>query len=652
VTPGWSERQLRALAQIFDTISAPASEGESRRHAELAASALNEVAEPSDLRLLKLLLTMFETSVGSVALAHGTRPFSAMTRTRREQVLMRWADSPLARRRTFFQTVKRLGSFFAYADPGPTGSNPRWAEINYRPVHNEPAQPSAAIARALISVDGEDELTLAADVVIVGSGAGGGLIAARLAEAGRSVLVVEAGPYVAEPDLPTNELAAFDRLYLDHGMTSTDDVGVSILSGAALGGGTLINWTTSIEPPADIRAQWATDYGLAGFDGSKTDADLARLRKELGFAAPPSIGPKDQAILDGCRSLGWEAGPTERDAINCGDCGSCGFGCRSGAKLSGQRRHLADAAAKGARFLPEARVRSVSIKYGRATGVTGHLASGQPFVVAANVVVLAAGALRTPIVLLRSDLRNNRVGRNLRLHPTVVVAAQMHGPVTMWRDTMQAARSLEFREQGIVIESAPGHPGLIALAFPWHGAAAQASMMGDSATFVPFIGICRDTEGGRVRITNSGRARITYRISERDMSTARSALVKLATLARAAGAKRVLALSTPAAWHEISADDGPGWDAYLGRLANFDFAPNRATVFSAHQMGTARAGADPRTSATDPFGRVRRDDRGAVVEGLYVGDASLFPTAVGVNPMVTVMALAARVARAINQDLG
>jgi choline dehydrogenase-like flavoprotein len=136
------------------------------------------------------------------------------------------------------------------------------------------------------------------------------------------------------------------------------------------------------------------------------------------------------------------------------------------------------------------------------------------------------------------------------------------------------------------------------------------------------------------------------------MSTARSALVKLATLARAAGAKRVLALSTPAAWHEISADDGPGWDAYLGRLANFDFAPNRATVFSAHQMGTARAGADPRTSATDPFGRVRRDDRGAVVEGLYVGDASLFPTAVGVNPMVTVMALAARVARAINQDLG
>ena len=557
----------------------------------------------------------------------------------------------MPRRRTFFQTVKRLASFFAYADPGPTGSNPRWEEVEYRPAHNEPVPPADAIVRSLITHDGVGELVLDTDVVIVGSGAGGGLIAARLAESGREVLVVEAGPYVAEPDMPTNELAAFDRLYLDHGMTSTADVGVSILSGAALGGGTLVNWATSIEPPADIRAQWATDYGLTDFDGSETDADLVRLRTELAFRPPPSIGPKDKAIIDGCRSLSWEAGPTERNAVDCADCGSCGFGCRRGSKLSGQRRHLADAAANGARFLTDARVRSVTIQGGRATGVTGRLASGQPFKVTANAVVLAAGALRTPIVLLRSDLRNNRVGRNLRLHPTVVVAAQMPSPVAMWRDTMQASRSLEFRKQGIVIESAPGHPGLIALAFPWQGAAQQASMMRESATFVPLIGICRDTEGGRVRITSSGRARISYRISERDTNTARSALVKLATLARAAGAQRVLALSTPAEWHDLQGVDGAAWDAYLGRLASFDFGANRATVFSAHQMGTARAGADPRTSATDPLGRVRRDERGALVDGLYVGDASLFPTAVGVNPMITVMTLAARVARAVDADL-
>ena len=140
----------------------------------------------------------------------------------------------------------------------------------------------------------------------MGSGAGGGVIASRLAEAGRDVLVVEAGPYVAEPDMPTDELAAFDRLYLDHGMTSSADLAVAILAGSALGGGTLVNWATCIEPPPWIRHEWATEYGLTDFDAVETDADLARLRTELGFCPPPSIGPKDQAILDGAAALGWE----------------------------------------------------------------------------------------------------------------------------------------------------------------------------------------------------------------------------------------------------------------------------------------------------------------------------------------------------------
>jgi choline dehydrogenase-like flavoprotein len=633
MTPGWSERQLRALAAIFATVSEPAYYDEARRHAELAASALNEVAEPADLRRLKLVLTLYGWRLAD------------------ENELRRWATSRLGARRTFFQTVKRLASFFAYADPGPDGANPRWADIEYEPAQNEPTTPNEALASAIITPDdGSTEVVLEANVVIVGSGAGGGLIAARLSDAGRDVLVVEAGQYVAEPELPRDELAAFDRLYLDHGVTSTTDVGVSILSGAALGGGTLINWTTSIAPPADIRAKWATDFGLDGFDGADTDRDLERLRSELAFAPPPSVGPKDQAILDGCHSLGWEAAPTERNAVDCSDCGSCGFGCRRGAKLSGQRRHLADAALKGARFLTGARVISATIENGQVTGVRGTLGAGRTFTVRAKQVVLCAGALRTPIVLLRSNLRNGQVGRNLRLHPTVVVAAKMPTRVAMWRDTMQAARSLEFRKQGIVIESAPGHPGLIALAFPWQGSAQQAEMMRESGEYVPFIGICRDSDAGRIRISGSGRARITYRISEHDIDAARTALVKLATLARAAGAQRILAVATPAQWHDLSPSDASTWDAYLRGLATLDFAPNRATLFSAHQMGTARAGADPRNSATDPEGRVRRDARGSVVEGLYVGDASLFPTAVGVNPMITVMALAARVARAVLAD--
>jgi choline dehydrogenase-like flavoprotein len=214
----------------------------------------------------------------------------------------------------------------------------------------------------------------------------------------------------------------------------------------------------------------------------------------------------------------------------------------------------------------------------------------------------------------------------------------------MWRDTMQAASSTQFLRDGFLIESAPGHPGLIGLAFPWSGSTEFAALMANVDRYAPLIGIVRDSGGGRVTLSRSGRARISYRISGRDAETAREALVAMARLTRAAGAQRVVALGTPAAWHEVAPNDGLAWRGYLDRLARFDFAPNRGSAFSAHQMGTARAGRDPRTSVTDPSGRVR----GA--RDLYVADTSLFPTALGVNPMVTVMALAARVARAIHED--
>jgi len=647
---GWSEREFEAISAIFATFVEPAYEGESARHAALAVEALNEVAEPADLNLLRLLLRAFESPAGSVALAHGRRPFSKLPRERREQILLRWSTSPIARRRTFYQTLKRLACFFAYADPGIAGVNPRWARIGYEPAVEQPLVDPSRVASAIIDVDrwAARPLELSAEVVIVGSGAGGGVIASRLAEAGHDVLVIEAGPYAPERDMPTDELSAFDRLYLDHGMTSSADLAVAILAGAALGGGTLVNWTTCIEPPAWIRHEWATDHGLSDLDGASTDDDLARLHTELGFWSPQSIGPKDEAIFRGAAALGWEASPTQRDADGCGDCGSCGFGCRRGAKLSGQRRHLADAARHGARFLAGARVDRVLMSEGSATGVEG-MAGSRPFGIRARAVVVAAGALRTPAVLLKSGLAHPQIGRNLHLHPTVVVAGLMSEPIRMWRDTLQAARSTQFIRDRILIESAPGHPGLIALAFPWAGDSAMAQLMGDSARLSPLIGIVRDHGSGRVSVSRSGRARIAYRLDGRDASSARLAFVNMARLARAAGAERVVAVGTPGAWFDGGGEQA--WDAYLGRLEHFDMGANRAMVFSAHQMGTARAGADAAASATDPFGRVRRDARGGLLKGLYVGDASLFPTALGVNPMVSVMALAARVARAVDADL-
>ncbi len=169
--------------------------------------------------------------------------------------------------------------------------------------------------------------------------------------------------------MPRTELAAFDRHYLDHGLLTTWDGSVTMLAGTGVGGGTLVNWTTCIDAPASVRAEWEGFHGIEGVTGAPWEADVAAIERELGVAASTHIPPKDAIVLRGARALGWEAEPTRRNADACGDCGSCGFGCPRGTKRSGIRVHLAEAAAAGARIVPDARVTRVIVEGGRAVGV-------------------------------------------------------------------------------------------------------------------------------------------------------------------------------------------------------------------------------------------------------------------------------------------
>jgi len=654
------------LAAVFETFVP----GSAIRRANLAATTLDAVADPDDIGRLRSLLGSFDSRSANLALGLGPVRFRDLSGPRREQLLRHWATSRIGQRRTAYQTLKRLACFLAYADPGPEGANPLWSRIGYR-LSDEPttARPPAV---SLVKLPDEASPTLHADVVVVGSGAGGGLLAAALAEAGRDVLVVEAGSYVAETAMSPLELDGLDRMYLDHGLASTADLGIAILAGATLGGGTTVNWATAFLPPDELRREWTNEHGLEGFDGPETTADLDRLQGDIGFDLPPSMPPKDQLLLAGAAALGWEAGPMLRGASDCGDCGACAFGCRRAAKRCGPRLHLAAASASGARILVDAPVDRVLIEDGRAAGVSAGVrgADGamRPVVIRARQVVVAAGAMRTPALLQASDLGHPAIGQWLRLHPVPVVVGRFPGIVDVWRGTMQGARSLEFRTPGaaqsegpgpahggFIIESAPAHPGLIALAYPWEGTAEHRAAMERARSLAPFIAIVRDRGAGRVQLGRSGRVRVDYQVRDDDARTARRALIEMARLARAAGAREVIALGTPAAtFGSVGAPNeamGPGssagWDAFLQRLSAFDFTPNRGFLFSAHQMGSARAGRDPRTTACDPWGRVRADASGRLVPSLYVADASLFPTASGVNPMVTVMALAWRVVRTV-----
>ena len=179
----------------------------------------------------------------------------------------------------------------------------------------------------------------------------------------------------------------------------------------------------------------------------------------------------------------------------------------------------------------------------------------------------------------------------------------------MWHGPSQATRSLAAIDgvrgrNGYAIESAPGHPGIIALALPWEGAERSADLMRRVGHLAPLIAIARDGGTGRVRATRRRGARIDYRLDRVGVATLRHGLVTMAGIARAAGADEIVAAGTPAAWYR-TADHRPeaasaAFERYLATLGRFDFGPNRATVFSAHQMGTARFGADPKTHACDP----------------------------------------------------
>ncbi|HYL40932.1 MAG TPA: GMC family oxidoreductase N-terminal domain-containing protein, partial [Candidatus Binatus sp.] len=376
MTPA-ERRTLEALAATF----VPACDPE--RVAVRAEEALLRAADPAQVTQLRLVLRLLEVGPANGLTGGPWRGFGRLSRTEREAVLLRWAGSPLGLRRSAIGAFRKLLTFLAYADPGsPDEPNRLLRAMGYQPdrppITTDPT-PIRPLELPRSLADGDAPVILAADVVVVGSGAGGGVVAAELTAAGRSVVVLEAGPFVDEAAMPRSELDAYSRLYLNHGLLSTWDGAVTLLAGSGVGGGTLVNWMTCLDIPPAVRAEWSSRHGLDGLDGEWA-ADVDAVLAELAVSPSVVVPPKDELILRGAAAQGWTAERIRRDARDCVACGSCPFGCVVGAKQSGIRAHLRRAAAGGMRIVDRVRVTRVLLDGpGRAAGVEARLLVTDPF---------------------------------------------------------------------------------------------------------------------------------------------------------------------------------------------------------------------------------------------------------------------------------
>jgi choline dehydrogenase-like flavoprotein len=643
-------RQIAAASLIADTFvpgRTPAMAASALGVPEIMLDLAYRNPRAGERRQLELLLKGFDSRTLGLLLGGRPRKFSSLSQSEREGVLLSLANSRLPQKRALF-TALRFGLMVAtYSAPGPTGHSPLWDEVGYAPpfgVHPD------APERPLSPLRFEKDTELTADVVVVGSGAGGGTAAGVLAAAGLDVVVLEAGEYHDDADFDGSELTAFSNFYAVAPQMSVEGQ-MALMAGYGVGGGTVVNYTTSFRTPDDVRAEWA-GIGARQFAEQEYTDSLDAVYTRLGVNTDHDrAGQRDALLQRGLEKLGWHVEAMPRNVIGCEqdvECGRCGLGCRIGAKQSTAKTWLVDAAQAGARIVVGARAMRVTTAQGRASGVEAVTASGHRLVVRSRAVVAAGGAVQTPALLRRSGLGNANIGKYLRLHPATAVWARFDEDVLPWTGPPQSRFSKEHRDldgkgYGVIYETAPITAAFGSAFVPWHGADAHAARMRDLRHLAPVVVIDRDRDSGQVKVGKDGEPVVSYGISEYDAAHLHQGIVNAARIAEAAGAVEVFTT------HQRPVGFEPGRrgsiETFAADAAAAGYRPSRVGLAALHIMGTARMGGSPADSATNPDGETWD------LPGLVVADGSSFPTSSGVNPMISIEAIAHMNARRLASRL-
>src|SRR2546423_1440150 len=475
-----TETQRRTLEALCDTFvpSVEYDGGDDVMRAYMARPA-SDLAVAAQIEGLMAQAMMPEEIEGFGLLLDGLAAldFAAMPVEARTQVVQQVAASG-PEGKLGMRIFKNLTFLFFYALPDEHGQNPNWDALGYPgPVS---APPSAEEAPKTIDVEelSGAEASITADVCVVGSGAGGGVIAAELQKGGKSVVVLEQGGYRNEQDFRQLEIGSLE-LYLGGSLLASEDGSISLLAGATLGGGTIVNYMNCIRTPEHIRKEWA-EHGIEGMDEIEYEQHIDAIWDRLSVnAEATSQNRSHRKLIDAMESCGFPWKPITRNADKeCDDprvCGYCYTGCQKGCKQSTLKTYLQDASDAGAKFVVGARADRILTEDGRATGVeatvTNADGSTTKLTVEAPTVAVAAGSVESPALLLRGGIGGPAAGKHLRLHPAAVVQGVYDEQIEGWIGQAQSAVSYQFAEcegeWGFLMESCPTAPALTATGWPW-----------------------------------------------------------------------------------------------------------------------------------------------------------------------------------------
>jgi choline dehydrogenase-like flavoprotein len=499
----------------------------------------------------------------------------------------------------------------------------------------------------------DSDLAILCDVVIVGTGAGGAVTAEILAAAGLNVVMVEEGPLRHSEHFKMQEKIAYADLYQEGASRKTLDKAINIMQGRSVGGSTTVNWTSSFRTPTQTLEYWQKEHNVVGLTEQSMAPWFAKMEQRLNIKPwTVQANNNNQKLQDGLSKLGWSSKVISRNVNGCANLGYCGMGCPINAKQSMLVSTIPSALNNGATLISRARVEKIDVINGKATGVsiqfldsTGQLRNGLKGKVHGRHVVLSAGAIGTPAILLRSKIPDpyNLIGKRTFIHPVNLTAAIFDEKIEAFSGAPQSIYSDQFQwpadgTTGFKLEVPPMHPLLTSILMNGFGEK-HASLMKQFPNLQSILALLRDgfdeeNQGGEIKLDENDSPVLDYKITDNLWATFKKSYAVMMEIQFAAGAKKVMPLHRDAELVD-------SWKDAKKMLQDLPMKALRANLFTAHLMGGCSFGEDPKHAV------VNSNLESHQLENLSVIDGSIFPTSLGVNPQLSIYAFSAKAATAL-----